>query len=252
MPGQVALASYDAKVVARLDRDSAGQSRREQVETRALIVLQLARDSSGALRGSGHVDSFSVRGLENALSADASAAASATLNRVLFDAVLDASSARVTTRPVLANECDQPEAGATALVRELLIRIPTTLSVDDRWQDTTAAFICRSGIPITVRQRNSYRVERAVDVDGHAMLAVRRTIETALDGSIHTTWRTVDLMGTGHAEQLISVDAVLGSIAAIDGTSTLSLKVTDSARRDQARIQTVVQKVQLSIRKRAG
>ncbi|MEP6779769.1 MAG: hypothetical protein ABJC26_07765 [Gemmatimonadaceae bacterium] len=241
IPATFASTWYLTEVSATLETDSLGHAIMEHVETRALIALQGRRDSLGGLRANGQVDSFTVRGLERALlplnQSDKAttaplAAVPASSLAVAFDASIEAHNIRVTTRPPLANECDRAESGATNLVRELLIRVPKTLSVGTTWRDSTAGFRCRLGVPITSFTRASYVVDRMEKVSGRTMLIVRRSTETQLDGNLKSSWRTLSITGTGRATQNIRIDAVTGVIQSIDGDGTLILRLNDSARRD--------------------
>ena len=255
MPAAVAMTRYVTEVSATLERDSAGRPLQEHVETRALISLQGKRDSTGALRANGLVDSFTVRGLERALSPSnqgernqGDRANSTTVALipavpvgVSFDAVIGEHTIRVTTRPPLANECDKPETGATNIVRELLIRLPKTVSVGARWRDSTLSFQCRLGVPITSRTRAEYIVDRAEKVHDRTDLIVRKTTDTQLDGNTRSTWRTVTITGTGRATQLIRIDAATGIVQSIDGDGALTVRISDTSRRDGSGMQEVRQ-----------
>ena len=241
IPATLAPARYLTEVSATLERDSAGRVLQEHVETRAFISLQGRRDSTGGLRANGLVDSFTVRGLERALSSSNQsdntgkttvAVVSALPLVVSFDAAIEEHSIRVITRPPLANECDRPESGATNLVRELLIRVPKTLEVGTAWRDSTAGFLCRLGVPITSRTRADYFVVRAEKMPGRTELVLRRTTDTQLDGNLRSTWRTLTVTAVGRASQTIRIDAATGIVQSIDGDGTLTVKLSDSSRRD--------------------
>ena len=242
---------YVSEVSAILERDSAGRVLQEHVNTRALISLQGRRDSLGGMRVSGVVDSFTVSGLERALApsnqTDNANSKSVVVVPALplvvpFDAVLDARNIRVTTRPPLANECDRPESGATSLVRELLVRIPKTLTVGARWRDSTIGFFCRLSVPITSRARSEYTVERSEKVQDRTELILRRVTDTQLDGNLKSAWRTATLSGNGRATQTIRIDATTGVVRNIDGDGLLTIKLTDTARRDGSGTQELRQK----------
>ena len=241
IPSTFASTRYVTEVSATLARDSVGHTMQEHVETRALIALQGRRDSLGGLRANGQVDSFTVRGLERALSAsnqgDNATATALPLVAVsplaiAFDAVIDEHNVRVTTRPPLANECDRAESGATNIVRELLIRIPKTMTVGAKWRDSTASFMCRLGVPITSRTRAEYFVDRMEKVQNRTELIVRRTTDTQLDGNVKSTWRSLSITGTGHTTQNIRIDATTGIIQSVEGDGMLTVRLNDSARRD--------------------
>ncbi len=243
----VATRQYDVRVSARVQRDSAGRKDEQRVESRGLVSMSLQRTADGALRSSGRVDSFAVRVEVAGVSAPgaSSAAAPAPLGPVSFDAVLDGLRLLVATRPPLANECDRPEAGATALVRDLVVRIPATLSEGDRWRDSTVSIVCRVGIPITVRTQSEYEARRIEQGASGATVTVRRQTSTRMEGKLASAWRALELTGSGTGSDEVRVDATSGALLQLEGEGTLTLQLTDRSR-GTPRMQRVVQ--QLTVR----
>lgn len=254
VPTTAASVRYLTEVSATLERDSANRVLQERVATRGVITLSAQRDSLGNVRASGTVDSFTVRGLENVLTpappTDARtgkplpivpAAPSVPLS-VQFDAVLDQRMLRITTRPPLANECDRPETGATNLVREVIVRVPRTLSVGLAWRDSAVSVQCRLNVPITLRTKAEYVVERAEQHANRTELVVRRTVDTQFDGETRSTWRNVSLSGAGKVTQVLRIDAGTGVVRSIDGDGQLTVRLSDSSRRDASGMQVLRQK----------
>jgi len=252
IPAVVPFTRYLSEVSAALERDSAGRVLTERVDTRALITLQGRRDTLGAFRGSGVVDSFTVRGLESALAPDQGETKPRTTVpvlvdppiAVLFDAAFDTRNLRVAVKPPLANECDRPETGATNLVRDLLVRLPARLTVGQLWQDSTFSFVCRLGIPITSRTKSSYSVERADKVQGGIELIVRRISELQLNGELKSTWRTMTVSATGRTTHTIRVDATTGVVRSVESDGLLTIKLNDTSRRDGSGAQEIRQMTQ--------
>ena len=252
LPLALATTSYGMQVRTELERDSAGRTERDLVESSARVELTLRRDPRGLLRGAGRVDSFVVR----ASGASARTTTPATMlstavpaplfTSVAIDAVLDSTQLRTVVRPPLANECDRPEAAAAGMARELLVRIPESVSVGDRWRDSLVTLVCRGGVPMTVR--TIIESVAAGTTDGDRILRVRRTVATTLDGNSRTPWRQVEITGTGRGTQDVQVDVARGTMVALDGESTLTIRVVNGSLRDAARTQQVVQKVTLSAR----
>ncbi|MEO7997286.1 MAG: hypothetical protein ABI852_07560 [Gemmatimonadaceae bacterium] len=249
MPAVMPSTKYVNEVATTLERDSAGRVLTEHVTTRGIITLQGRRDTLGAFRGSGAVDSFTVRGLERVLtpgqaeskgSMQVPVVTVAPLN-VMFDAVLDSRIFRVAARPALPNECDRPETGATSLVRDLIVRLPKTLSVGATWRDSTVSFLCRLGVPITTRSNAVFTIERAEQVQGRTELIVRKTSDIQLTGDLRSTWRVLTVSATGRATQLIRVDASNGVLRSADVDGMLTVKLTDTSRRDGSGTQEVRQ-----------
>ena len=249
MPAVVPSTRYLSEVSATLERDSAGRVLTEHVDTRALITLQGRRDTLGAFRGSGVVDSFTVRGLESALAPNQGETKPRTPVPVFtdppiavsFDAAFDARNLRISTKPALANECDRPETGATNLVRDVLVRLPARLIVGQAWQDSSVSFVCRLGVPITSRTKSNYSVERADKVQGGIELIVHRIADTQLNGELKSTWRTVTVSAIGRTTHHIRVDGTTGVVRAIESDGLLTIKLHDTSRRDGSGAQDIRQ-----------
>lgn len=250
MPAVVPSTRYVSEVRATLERDSAGRVLTEQVETRGVITLLGRRDALGAFRGSGTVDSFTIRGLESAVVSPPGEPRNTTpvpvlpepVLRVNFDAALDTRILRVAPRPALPNECDRPETAATGLVRDLIVRLPKTLVVGATWRDSTVSFLCRLSVPITTRSMSTYTVERAEQVQNRVELLVRKVSDTQLAGELKSTWRTLSVDATGRSTQTIRVDATTGLVRTIDSDGMLTIKLTDTSRRDGSGAQEIRQK----------
>ena len=259
LPPRAALATtvaerrYDVRSSARIERDSSGHKDEQRVESQGVVTWSLQRSADGALRGSGRVDSFVVR-IEGAgtaaptpVNAPTSPTNAATPPRpsstVAFDAILDATSVRVVTRPPLANECDRPEAGATALVRDLLLRVPTTVVSGDRWRDSTVSIICRVGIPITVRSQHEYLLERIEGSASTTTLVIKRVTNTRLEGKLGAAWRALELTGSGSETDNARVDVTTGALLLLDGQGTLTLQLTDRSRPTTPRTQRITQQL---------
>ena len=220
---------YAVESVARVERDSSGRKESAELRTRALVSFNIERDSV-ATRGTGVVDSFTVAGLEQ-VGGRASAPMSPLM--VPFEFTIDSMQVRVSVRPALSNLCDAPETGATNLVRELLVRLPRQLDSGAAWSDSSASFICRAGVPITIITRSSYIVDR-VDAREHGPeVTITRTMQIALDGASTVAWRARSVRGTGTGTQSIRIDGRTGALMELTGQSTLLLDVgTDRIRQE--------------------
>lgn len=226
---------YRVESVARIERDSAGVKEGAELRTTAQVTLSLERDSVET-RGSGVVDAFVVRGLER--TGGVTSAEMSPL-RVPFEFAVDSLQVRVAVSPALANVCDQPETGATTLVRDLLVRLPRELMVGATWSDSSAAFVCRAGVPIVIRTHNSYTVDRIEVRDGRTEVAIIRGMDISLEGSSTVAWRARSVRGSGGGTQSLRVDAATGALVELDGTTSLELDVGGDR---------VTQAVELSVR----
>ncbi len=252
---------YDVVSTARVERDSAGQANREEIVTKARVSFAMERIGTGVLgraldlRSTGRVDGFVITSSDRVTGSRSSAlpGVATTPSRpvapltVPFDATLNGLTARVSPRPALVNECDQPEMSALALARELLVRLPPELVVGRSWSDTTRVFMCRGGVPVTVQQVGTATVRSLESGPNGAFTRVNidRTLQTRVEGQLATSWRTVGLTGRGSGTQQLIVDATTGALVELQSESTMQLDVRDSARRDQGQ-QSLTQRVTLT------
>lgn len=255
VPSAMPQTKYLSEITATLQRDSAGRALEEHVETRGIISLQGRRDSLGAFRGTGTVDSFTVRGLERVLtpnqgetstSKPVPALPDAPLS-VAFEVSLDARMIRISTRPPLTNECDRPESGATNLVRDVIVRLPKTLTVGATWQDSTVGFVCRLGVPITTRTKSSFIVVGTEQTQGRTQLLVRKTADVTMAGELRSTWRTMSVNATGTSTLNSRIDAETGVVRSVDGEGLLTIKLLDTSRRDGSGAQEVRQQTRVRV-----
>lgn len=250
LPAVSPTTRYGVRVRTSLTRDSAGRTEQDVVESAAQVELTLRRDARGSLRGSGRVDSFTVRAngasVRSTSSVGPAPAPAAPLSNVEFDVLLDSAFVRTSVRPALANECDSPQAAAASMARDLLVRVPQSVVVGNRWRDSLVAFVCRGGVPITMRTT----VESVVSgtSDGDRRLRIRRTFDTRLEGISRSPWRQVEIGGEGNGTQDVQLDVATGTIVELDGESTLTLRVANGSLKDASRVQRVVQKSTVQVR----
>jgi hypothetical protein len=258
LPARTAVArsvterSYAVRSSATIERDSASRTDVQRIETRVTVALGVSRSNEGNVRGSGRIDAFSVQltgagvvvPLPPASRAPTTPRTTAvdSFKPVLFDAVLDAASMRVTTRPPMVNECDRNEAGAVSVVHELLIRVPASVVRGESWRDSTSSVLCRVGMPITVHATHEYLVESIDGGTSTASLRLKRTTSTRLDGKVTTTWRTLELTGVGTGTDDMRVDALSGAVQSLDGQSVLTVQVSERGRSTATRSQRMTQK----------
>ncbi len=252
---------YDVVSTATVERDSANTPISEQIVTRARVSFAMERIGTGDLgraldlRSTGRVDGFVITSSERVTGSRSSAlpGVATTPSRpvapltVPFDALLNGLTARVSPRPALVNECDQPEMSALSLARELLVRLPPELVVGQSWSDTTRVFMCRGGVPVTVQQVSTSTIQSfEIGTDGaFTQASIQRALQTRVEGQLATSWRTVGLTGRGSGMQQLVVDASTGSLVSLQSESVMQLDVRDSARRGQGQ-QSLTQRVVLT------
>lgn len=242
LPLRLSATTWRVSSIARLKASGAGVATDEQrVESHALVSWTLARSATGGLRGTGQVDSFTVvSSLDTAKSAPRGSAAAMSPAMLLIEATVDSAISRVSTRPPLANECDRPEASAATLARELLLRIPDGVAANDRWRDSTATLVCRSGVPMVV-YTTTWSTLESISSD---KLVVKREITTRLDGTGGSAFRALELTGTGTGTQRAEVRVADGSVTKLEGSSTLTLQLKESAPPAPPRNSQVVQRTE--------
>lgn len=229
----------------------------QRLDARALVSWSLTRTAQGALRATGQVDSFTVastldsagsrpngggKATTKAPSGATAASLSASLGSMLLvEATIDSAMARVSVRPPLANECDRPEASAAALARELLVRIPDGVARGESWRDSSAALVCRSGVPITVYTTTVSTLETLND----ERVVIARQITTRLDGKGGSAFRALELSGSGTGTQRVEVRVSDGSVSKLEGTSTLTLQLRETTPPAPPRSSQLTQRVDI-------
>lgn len=242
LPARLGPTTWRVSSVARLTASGPGLPTEEQrVESRALVSWTLARGATGGVRGTGQVEAFTITSsLDSAATRSGVGGGPPMPAMLLVEATVDSAVARVSTRPPLANECDRPEASAAALARELLVRIPDGVAVGDRWRDSTATLVCRSGVPIVVYTT----IRSTLDALTAERLLITRDITTAFDGTGGSPFRALELHGTGSGRQRVEVRASDGSLSRLDGSATLTLQLRETAPPAVPRRSQLVQKTE--------
>ncbi len=237
VPSLVTDTRYRVESVADIERDSAGRRDTQRLSSQAQVVVRLRRRANGGFDASGQVYQYAI---SSALSSPLA------IDSVPFEAVLDSAALRVVTVPPLANECDRPESGALGLARELLIRVPASLSIGDRWRDSTVQIVCRSSLQMIVRTTAEYVVTDTVSGEDGVQLVVRRTSSSRVEGKNLSPWRAMEADGNGTATLSAHVSVKSGAVQRIEETSTLTLTVTDRSSPAAVRTQQVTQRVTLT------
>lgn len=243
LPSRLASTTWQVQAVARVKVSGGGVSgaaaAEQRIESRGLVSWSASRQSTGALRAAGQVDSFVVR---TSFEAGRSATLPSVPALVLLEATVDSALIRVVTKPLLANECDRPEAGAAALARDLLVRVPDGVSVGSRWKDSTVTLICRSGVPMTVYSTvNSLLEELTGD-----RLVIRREIAGRLEGKGGSAFRALELAGTSSGSQRVEIAAQRGTVERLEGSATLMLTAVERLPGNPPRTQQIIQRTDVT------
>jgi hypothetical protein len=253
-----ASARYTVRSRSELTQDSAGTPITEQVESTAFVQFALERTGDPTarvplgLRGTGRVEGFVLTPTTRLANARTSALSSVaeppsypTLPlTVTFEAMVDGTITRVAPTPSLANECDRPETGATAMARELLVRLPGALAAGSAWADTARVFVCRGGVPVTVQTIATNRVTAIEGSNDGPATRVRvvRELRIRAEGEQATTWRTVAVSGRGQGRQELVLSAPAGVLQELESDSETVFDVRDTARPNDGK-QRITQRV---------
>jgi hypothetical protein len=238
IPSLVTDTRYRLETRTQLEVDSAGRRVTQTITSRAQAVVRQRRQADGALTASGKIFDYVV--------ASGLLATPPKLDSLRFDAELDAQALRVALQPPLANECDRPETGALSLVREVLVRVPASVAIGDTWRDSTVQIVCRASVPMIVRTNATYTVLDSARSSDGTLVVIRRTSTTRLEGKTTSPWRALDVTGTGTATLEFRVAVLTGAVRRLEGTSTLTLTVTDKTSPTSLRAQQVTQLVSLT------
>lgn len=239
LPSRLSSATWRVTSTATLRATAPGVPTAEQRSTASgRVTWSFDRSVRGALRGTGQIDSFTVRGsLDTARSAIMPLANAL----VLLEATMDSAMVRVATRPPLANECDRQEASAAQLARELLVRVPDGVAVGARWRDSTVSIVCRSGVPMTVFTTT----ESSLTALDDEVAAIQRDQRVHVEGRGGSPFRALDVSGSGTGTQQVRVRVREGIVERLEGRSTLTLQMTERTPSAPPRTLQVVQQVEL-------
>lgn len=240
IPALVTDTRYAIESRTTLLRDSAGRREEQQLSSDARVVVRYRRTPTGGLSGTGRLSQYAVT--------SGFSATPVRLDSLRFDITLDDVWLRVMPTPALVNECDRPETSALALVREVLLRVPSSVSVGDSWQDSTVQVVCRSNVALVMRTTHRYTVADSSREAGSMQLVVRRVSQSRLEGKTSTAWRSIDIRGTGDATLEARVAVSTGAVQRVESASTLALTVSDRTSSTALRTQQVTQRVTLRAR----
>ncbi len=238
IPATMGPSRYAVVTVATVSRDSAGRRVVQTLETRGTVSVQLQRQSDGRFSGNGQVTGYRLT--------TPLIAVPVPIDSVRFDALLDGSALRVVSRPPLVNECDQPETGALALARDLLWRVPTTVSLGTTWRDSTVQLVCRAGIPLVVRAVHQYLVTGVSGSGDGVQLQLQRTDTTRLEGKGSSPWRALEVTGSGSGQYSAQLTARTGVLSQLRGETTLTLRMADRSPAGVGRVEELRQQLRLT------
>lgn len=131
--------------------------------------------------------------------------------------------------PASGTPCDAAAALATR-ARELIPRIPASLSAGATWTDSSTVDGCRGSIPATTHTASHYTVIGDTTIGGVAALQLHRADTLSAKGEGTQGQHRITLSATGTAAADIYVDPASGRFLATDDTQETSVEVGTSGR----------------------
>lgn len=235
IPSVVPEHQYRLQSVTELERDSAGKKETRRITSQANVFVRMQRNTDGGFEAAGRIRGYSIT--------PSLSTTPVVIDSLRFDALLNPTMLRVVSQPLLANECDRPETGALTLVRDLLVRVPASVSIGERWRDSTIHIVCRSNVPMTVRTSSEYDVTQITQHSDGLHVIVRRISTTRMTGKTTSSWRALEVVGIGTGTLTADVAVVSGAVTQVSGNSSLVFTVTDSGAPVNQRTQQVTQRV---------
>ena len=222
-------------------------AREYQVEQRALVTTTTdsgARDDSVSLHVSASVRNTldrGVAGLVRGVTVGAPGAAAQPLPGVTFPYAFAASaSVRGLEAPLVlsaagdGNACVSPAQSVLGALRDLVFRVPDSLSVGVQWADSSSVATCRDGVPLDIRSLRTFRVVRYERRGDRDVVLVDRTMQTSVRGESVRGDDTTRVEGSGRGSLRYEIDPLTGDVESATGSATLDLGVRGRVRSERA------------------
>ena len=131
--------------------------------------------------------------------------------------------------PASGAPCDAAAALATR-ARELIPRLPATLTAGATWTDSSTVDGCSGTIPTTTRTESRYTVVGDTTIGGITALQIHRADTLSAKGDGTQGQHRIALSATGTASTEIFVDPATGHFVGIDETQQTTVDITTSGR----------------------
>ncbi|MEJ7760097.1 MAG: hypothetical protein WKF55_10980 [Gemmatimonadaceae bacterium] len=145
-----------------------------------------------------------------------------------------------TAAPVCPNSASTAIAG----IRRITFLLPTQISRDMTWIDSTSSTTCHGLTPIDVTLSSTYKVMGDTNHRGNAAILIERTGVISTEGQGSDGQHTVAVTGNGSTAGRFYVDRVTGLLLGSEDRQAMKIIVASSGRRQQFS-QTVVERVNL-------
>ncbi len=224
-----------ARVSTVLRVDSASTFVVDSTVSTANLLLSARSDSGALIRADGMITAFT----RTPYARLDPGAPPAVLQQLRFVALRGDTLLRIVAQPPLDNECDREETSALALISELLLPLPTTLTIGNRWTDVTRTFSCRGDVPMTTEWRSRYTVD-SISMSPSSepsIAAITREMEITISGSATSAWPKTELRASGSGRLHYFVRLPDAAPLQMTGEVLLDVVMTSSDRpREPARL----------------
>ena len=138
-------------------------------------------------------------------------------------------------RPAIQDPCTSTAHVPLGALRDLLIKVPESVTVGRQWSDSGSFTTCRDGVRIEVSSRRNFRVVAYEKRPAGAVLLVTRAGQTTLRGISVRGDDTTHVEGIGTNSMQYDLDPVTGSVLSASGTGTLDVVVRGALKSQRAR-----------------
>jgi hypothetical protein len=192
---------------------------------RSVALYTIALQPDGAqLALSGAVDSVAV--VAEGPQGRPTAPAAGDTTRRHFTGTISPQGALMSLAATPAGSCEGGVDPVVANARELVVRLPATVTAGTTWRDTATMVTCRGQVPLTTTAAREYRVVGPTTWSETPALQIERRTTTSVQGSGSQAGQTISVSGSGSSTSTLYVDRVTGVLLGASGESHSTLTVT--------------------------
>ena len=208
----------------------------DSVSSRAYLTYDLTPEGDGMLI-TGTIDSFTV---------NAGDSIPLPLHDmsfpIAFDGRMDRSGRIQEFSSPDTSSCGSAAGALLGIARELLIAVPSELTIGLEWRDSTSTTSCRGDIPMTVTTTRHHRLEELIDSAGIPLLRIARQTDVVMSGMGTRPVQATTVSGTGSGSMELLIEPTTGTFRHAVGESLTTLTFDAASRRE-----TFLQRVRLTI-----
>lgn len=222
------LQSYRSTIKTTIEEQNTQENRKFHFTTSADYSLRLLRSTS-KIDLSGTVLNFQV----NADKPDSLSPSSFEFPMIFSGKIADHN---IFLRPSNSNKptsllpCNDSLQILLSVINRDLVIVPTEISTDQGWQDSTSSMICSGSVPVDVSMLRNYRITGETIVDGMSALQLERTEKLLASGQGSQGQHQISISGVGTGRGQIYVDRVTGTLLSLTATNEIELSIKSSGR----------------------